>query len=134
MIEQAFYQHLTADAGLATLVADRIYPFNIPHGVELDSITYNLAGSDRTYTMGGESAYIKAVFDVDCWSYTYAGAIAIADAVEASLVDYRGQLGSTSPPVDADHIRMERRGPDQFEDDTGLHRVVLQFLVGYEVG
>jgi hypothetical protein len=134
MIEQAFYEHVSADAGISALISNRIYPFNIPHGVDADAVTYNLAGSDRTRTMGGESTYIRAIFDVDCWSNTYAGAIAIADAIEAALVDYRGQLGSTSPPVDADHIRLERRGPDQFEPDTELHRVVLQFLVGYEVG
>ena len=132
MIEQAFYEHLTNDAGIAALVSDRIFPETIPANQEPPAITYGFDFSYRSHTMGGQGQYRRDLLVVNCWSLRMSEAIAIANAVEAALVDYRGQLGSSSPAVEADHIRVERRGPYLFEADTELYRVPLQFLIGYE--
>ena len=131
MIE-AFFSHLNADSNVTTLV-NGIFPFVIPHGTDAPAVTYRAQGdAHRVFDGHVCQIYRTAIMDVDCFATTYVAAKNIADAVEQSLVDYRGQLGTTSPAVDVDHIRMERRGPDIFETDTQYFRVPLQFVIGYE--
>lgn len=130
MIVEAFYSHLKASATVRA-ACKWIYPHVIPANREAPAITYRLDEDQRERLFAGEGDYRQAMFTVDCYSLSYQDAHGIGNAVESALIDYRGALGSTSPTVDADHIRLLRR-LDIFEADTKLHRVSLQFLVGYE--
>lgn len=132
MIEEAFYSHLANDAGIAAVVSDRIHARNIPLQGTTPAITWRPDGDRRIQTLSGQAPYKMRYFVVDCWSKSMSTVTQLADAVESALIDYRGQLGSTSPAVIADHIRLERRLPTMFERETELFRVPLQFLIGYE--
>lgn len=131
MIVEALYDHLTADGALSALV-NGVFPHVIPEDQQPPAVTFRQGSDERDQQLDGQGAYRKAIFDIDCWSLRYDDALKIADAVEASLIDYRGILGTTSPSIDADHIRLERRGPDLLETDTEFYRVPLQILIGYE--
>ncbi len=130
MIVQAFVSHLKAEPTITSLVGG-IYPQVIPQGKDAPAITYNLDDETVQRLLEGVGTYRSAIFDVNCWSKRYSDALAIGDAVEKALTDYRGQLGDTSPAIMADHIRLERRLPDDYESDTKLRRVSLQFFIGY---
>lgn len=131
MINVALYEHLGANAGI-TALTDKIYPTVRPLRIDPPFIVYTQDEDTRlTLADGTESAYRQAIFSIDCYATTLASAIAIADAVESALKGHIGSMG-TSAPVDVDHVRVERRGPNLFEGDTELHRVPLEFLIGYE--
>ncbi len=134
MIVQAFYEHLAADAGIAALVSGKIYPFIIPQGQDAPAITYSQQSDAYDQLLTNTGTIKWALFDIDCWAFRYEDAIAAADAVESACVNYRGRLGTVSPSISADHIRLERRGPDLFENPTELYRVPLQLFVGYYTG
>lgn len=131
MIHQAVYEHLSADSSV-TALCSAIYAVARPLDTGAPFMVLTLEDDRRERLVdGSQGGYRHAIFSVDCYDTQLADVIAIADAVESSLVDYRGLLGSTSPQVTADHIRVERRGPHIHESDTRLHRVPLEFFMGY---
>lgn len=132
MIHQAVYEHLSADVDIAALTSN-IYPTLAPLGISPPFIVFRLDEDAREYLFSGEGAYRKALFAIDVYAKTINSTINIADAVESALTGYTGVMGSTSPQVTVDHVRLERRGPHLHEADTDLFRVPLEFLIGYEV-
>lgn len=132
MISEALYDHLQADSGVTTLCSN-IYPTSRPLRVDPPFIIYTLDDDRRDQLLSGEGTYRQAIMSIDCYSSTLVEAVNIADAVETSLTGYQGIMGTTTPNVDVNHVRLERRGPHLRENDTDLHRVPLEFLIGYEV-
>lgn len=133
MIHQALFDHLSAASGV-TALASSIYPTSAPLGISAPFIVFTLDEDGRTQLLDGtECAYRQARFSIDAYAKTLDSAIAIADALESALTGYSGVMGTTSPSVNVDHVRLERRGPHLYEGDTELHRVPLEFLIGYEV-
>lgn len=133
MIQEALVSHLRADATLSALV-NGIWPSVIPQGENAPGIVYTVEDEIRDRRLDGtEGPYFIAIIECNCYAPVYADAIAIANALQSALIDYRGQLGSTVPVVTADHIRLDRRLPDEYEGDTDYRRISLQFLIGYQV-
>lgn len=133
MITEAIFDHLSADAGI-TALCNQIFPTMRPLRAGPPFIVFTLEDDARDRLLAGsEGTYRQALIEIDCYASTLANAIAIADAVESALTDFAGIMGTTSPAVDVNHARLERRGPHLHETDTELHRVPLEFLIGYEV-
>lgn len=134
MIQEAIVSHLNADAGVSALI-NGIWPQVIPQGEDAPAIVYTIEDEIRDRLLNGsEGPYYIAIVEFNCYAPSYATAIAIADAVQSALIDYTGQLGVTAPIVTADHIRLDRRLPDEYEDDTNYRRISFQLLIGYQVG
>lgn len=134
MISEAVYSHLSTSSAVTDLCSE-IHPDVRPLRAGPPFIVYTLDFDQRERLMdGSEASYRKAVIGIDVYATKLADAIDVANAVESVLTDYRGVLGSTSPSVDVDHVRLERRGPHIFESDTSLYRVPLEFLIGHEIG
>lgn len=134
MILEAVQSQLLATSALTSLCPNLV-PTVRPLRVGPPFVVLTLDDDRRERMLdGSEGPYRQAVLSADCYATRLADAIAIADAVESALIDYSGgALGTTSPQVLVDHLRLERRGPHLFESDTDLHRVPLEFLIGYEV-
>ncbi len=131
MIAQAFYSHLNSDPALSKLI-NGISPHVIPQGKDAPWITYAIDDEEQQSLLAGQSgAYRTTTFDVNCWATKYDDALAIETAVRARLIDHVGPMGTTSPAVIVDHVRLERRLPDGYETDTNLRRISLQFVVGH---
>lgn len=132
MISEALFDHLSSVSAVTTLCPN-IYPTSRPLRVGPPFIIYILDDDRRDRLLdGNEGSYRQALMSIDCYASTLAAAIAIADAVENALTPFRGLLGTTTPAIEVNHVRLERRGPHLHESDTELHRVPLEFLIGYE--
>ena len=84
-IETTLYSTLSNNAGVAALVSTRIYPSLVPESAALPYVDYlNVAGS-RINTLPGVGDAIRARIQMNCNATTYAGAVALADAVIAAL-------------------------------------------------
>ena len=132
MIGEAVRDHVLADSGVSAL-CDQMYPHVIPQTGTYPAMVFAVESDDRTRLLEGtEAAYRRAFVSIDCYAKRLTDAQAIADAVESALTDFRGTLGTTAPSIDCDHVRLDRRGPELFENETELHRVPLVFVIGYE--
>lgn len=131
MIVESFFSHLNADAALTALVVSRIFPLEIPDGEVVPAVVYAVDGDDRDPTLDGPGSLKVALFDVDAYDLTYAGAHTLADTLETLLENFSGNFGTLSPPDVVDHTRLERRFDRPFEQATGRYGVNLQFLIAY---
>ena len=130
MIVEAFVSHLKANAPLMALCR-WIYPHEIPKETEPPALVFALDEDERIQTLAGQAAYRQALMSVDCYTLRELDSHSLADAVESALIGFRGTFGTTSPIIDVDHIRLERRFSDK-ETSTGFYRVSMQFFIGYE--
>lgn len=65
-------------------------------GFRLPYVLIAQIDEDPMLTLGTASGFKKTNIDIDCYSNTHPGAIALADAVEAFLDDYTGAAGSST--------------------------------------
>ena len=130
MIIEALYSRLKAYADL-TAITTGIFPQFIPEGEDAPAVVYALARDEPAPMLDGPSDDRTALFNIDCYSLQYAQAHTMADAVEAALAGFRGTLGTSTPAISADNIRLERK-LDLFETATKLNRVSMQFSIFYQ--
>jgi hypothetical protein len=130
VILQAFYSHLSADAGVSALTSS-IYPLTISQNASFPAITFEMDGNDDSQLLTGVSSLSEVLIEVNTWDLSHIVSHQLADAVEAALVSYVGDFGALSPSITAHHIRKERRF-ELYESDTKLFRVSMQFLIAYE--
>lgn len=78
------YAALNADAPLAALVGERIYPDAVPQGDALPAVVYT-AQVTPEYGLDSSVLAERTVFTIGCWGATRGSADAVADAVKAVL-------------------------------------------------
>lgn len=146
MIEQAIYEILTANAAVAALVADRVYPGLITQGGTLPAIAYQPVEREIVQALNQSCKLVRKRIRV--FSVTrrqtggdYTGAFALDLAVNEALNRFAGEVfnNSVSPPVDSITIQdifAETRGllpGEQITADTETRSVFTDFNVwGHE--
>lgn len=127
-IAQSFYTYLTADAGIAAIAGERIYPHVIPQAdLSRPAITFGQNGDRYLNHLNGRSDLREAEFEVNSFSTTYLAARNLADAVDTALTGFRGTFGSHT----AEFIDKTSDFDAGFDDDTGLYQVTQIFMVAY---
>ena len=115
-IETTLYATINNDAGVTTLVADRIYPQVAPDNASVPYVTYQVVATEAHNLLAGAPPTERKLIQINCISNSYANAKAIAEAIKSSLNVSTGYLNS--------------EGDDYFPQ-TENHRVRLDFsLIG----
>lgn len=127
MIEEDLAAFLLAGAAVAALVENRLYPLTIEQKAELPALTYQRISGPRVRSLKGPSKLAHPRFQIDCWGSTYGSAKTVAQAVRQRLDGYRGLMGSTS----VGEVILES-DTDDFEPDTGLYRVSMDFIIWHK--
>lgn len=127
MIDNDLITFLKAGSAVATLVAARIYPLTMPQGGEYPAVTTQRIDGPRVRSLSGPSNLAHPRFQIDCWATTYASVKAAAQAVRQRLDGYRGLMGTTT----VGGVSLES-DTDDFEPDTGLYRVSLDFIIWHK--
>lgn len=83
--ESILFSTLTADAGVAALVSDRVYPDLVPQNKQAPYIGYERVSTDPIRTVHGTVVASNVVLVVACWADTRSGAEQVADAVAAAM-------------------------------------------------
>jgi len=97
VLDESLYSYLYNYAGLFSLVAGRVYAFQMPQAVTLPCVTFQRIDTPRDLThdtsgIGNELAHPR--FQFDAWAETYASAKAINDQIRAALNGKSGLIGS----------------------------------------
>ncbi len=116
------YQHLSNDAAVVALNADRISP--LVRGKGSTHIVYNTLSETLPVNLDLSDGLKEATVQIDCWSGVYLTANVLADAVTNSL-HKSAVLGNT--PVNR-IFRTDRK--NTFAPDAeGYYRVMLIFSI-----
>ncbi len=87
MIEESLRSHLLADATLAGIIGDRVYPYeSVAQGAPLPFITYYEVSGVPENTLDGTGSLINSRFQIDCYADTKAGLFALRNAVKAAML------------------------------------------------
>lgn len=116
---------IVADATLSGLVGTRVYPLNYPTGVTFPCITYRVI-SGFSEQIPDETVFRSRV-QFDVWADTYNDAAEVKSAL-VSLFNFADMT------VDGQHIIKGRVDLvfDLYEDDTKLHRSVVDVVFNHE--
>jgi hypothetical protein len=106
-------------------LGDRFYPVKLPQEPTLPAITYRrLSPGASDMTLDGPGGLKEPRIRLDVWDTSFTGARAIAEAVKTALNGFRGVCGDQE--LQGVFLAAEQ---DLYEDDTELHRVLLEFSV-----
>jgi hypothetical protein len=96
-IGQAVRGYLAANAGVAALVATRIFPDVLPQGYTIKTggaLTYTIIDTVHDHLINGLAGIARSRIEFAAYASTRAGANLIAEAVRASsLQGYTGAMG-----------------------------------------
>ena len=120
-IEETLVTYLKTHAGLAGLVAARIYPLQLPQSPTLPALVYTRVSGARTHTQSWTPVIARPRIQFDCWAATYSGAKALAAQLRAALDGYHATADTWGSRQDNDI--------DILDDDTGRYRVVVDIIV-----
>jgi hypothetical protein len=68
----------------------RVYPVIVPQGEKRPSIVQNLIFEDAPYHMAGDSNFVGALTQLDCWAQSHDAAVNLAGLVFERLSGYKG--------------------------------------------
>ena len=77
-LKQAFFKHLSENAGLSGLVGDRVYPLILPPKAKLPAVSYARISDIPQRTLEGAAGGLRqARMQASCWGSSYAEAEAV---------------------------------------------------------
>lgn len=126
-IELAFVTYLSAYAGLQALVGSRIYPQQLPEGVQLPAISYQRVSGPRIRSHSGPSELAHPRYQFNVWGDRYSDAKTVADQLRFALDGFRGTMGEVS--VQAAFVEDDR---DDFDTVTQQHRVIVDAILWHQ--
>jgi hypothetical protein len=126
-IEEALVHKLTTTSTITTLIGTRIYPLVFPAGATMPCLVYQRISTPRIHTHEGASGLAQPRFQLTCWSATYGGAKALANAVREALDGFKGSIQGVQ--VGATFIQNEL---DQREADTKLYSVIQDYTISHQ--
>jgi hypothetical protein len=91
--------YVIGDTGVATLIATRMYPTNLPQACTLPAVTYHVISRTHEPTLKGVAAAGTMRVQFDCWAKTgpAGGGRLIADAVGDAVVARLKTLAALGP-------------------------------------
>lgn len=119
----AVRQRLLANAAVAELVVDRVYPQRAEQGCQRPFIVYRVIDEvDENAMDSGADELVTARVQVDCYADKYLDAQSLGLAVKVALVEVQS----------ADFACWRESSSDTFEENAGedgLHGVRADFIV-----
>lgn len=122
MLEQGITALLSADSGLAALIAGRIYPATAPETPTFPLITYLVVSSKPQYALDGSQCGYKRL-QFDAFGSSYADCKTVLRALRNALDGYTGTL------TDGTRVLCALRGMeiDSFENDSRTYRSLTEY-------
>jgi len=132
-MEEAVIQRLLADAAVAAIAGDRVFPGRLPQGIDLPGVVLQTINSMPHYADEGEIRYVESRVQLDCWASTYGASKQLARAGKASLSPVDLPPGApvfTAPGIEFQIIELngERDLPESGSNNAEyFFRVSLDF-------
>jgi len=112
---------LMASAPVYAVVAERIYPGQLPQAGASPSITFfRVPGGHHPIDQDGVTGPVRLRLQLDLWALTYDAAAALRTKVLAALNGYAG------PGLQL--VENESDAGDNYDDATKLHSASLDFM------
>lgn len=130
-IRPALRAFLLADAGIAALVATRVFPIKLPQGTKAASIVYTRISGAGIYHMQGDSGLSMPRYQIDAWAPTGDAATTLANLIKDRLSGYRGVMGTGPSAIAVQGVFMADERED-YDDTVQLSRMSRDYFIDHE--
>jgi hypothetical protein len=115
---------LTSDAGVAALVADRVFTEVLPQAGDVPAVVFTEVAGDDDVALDGPTGLASRRVQVDSWARTRAEATELGLAVKAVLAGHAGAAAGLH--VEGAFLLAERW---DFDAETTLYRTSQDFEI-----
>lgn len=133
-LEQGLYSFLSTYAGLKDIISGRVYLMMRPQSIEYPCLTYQRISTDRQLThdtSGASGILAHPRIQFDAWSYSYAGAKSITDALRGALNGKTGSIGVTPNNITIRAALVDSEVPE-YEPESNLYRSRSEYFIWHE--
>lgn len=125
--------YLLADPAVTAIIGTRLYPVQLPQGIQAASVIYNRISEIESYHNRAPSALMATRFQFDSVSQNVDEATLLADAVKERLGGFVGAVEYAPPDgvVNFEGIFFGD-GRDDYDGELGFYRVSRDYLVWYK--
>lgn len=123
-LEAALYTRLAGFAGLAALVAARIYPLVAPENAERPFVVFQRVSTPRASAMGSDPGLALPRLQITSWADDPLEAKDVKEQVRAALQRWRGTVAGVE--VQDSYILDER---DRYDEQTRLFGIDLDVRI-----
>ena len=126
-LETAMRAYVLADAAIAAVVGQRMYPRGLPQGPTLPALVYLRVDTRREHDMDGPDGLPRPRVQVTAWAANVQAATELAALVRVRLDGYRGAWGDVT--VGSCLCVGER---DLDDPETGRSAVAQDYMIQYQ--
>lgn len=116
------YTRLTGVAALTALISTRVYAMVLPQNATYPAIVFHVIDDEEHWHAWG-----KTRIQLNCYAASYAGALAVRDAVRDAL----NQWGAADAAVRVEDCETNGPGFEDHDPDTGIYCVGMDALLVY---
>lgn len=128
MFEIELRNHLINHAGLNALINGRVYPGRLPDPPTLPALVYTRVSTVSVSAYDGPLAEVEARFQIDAWGERQSDVRQVAEQIRLALLGFNGDMGGIGT-----QIPRQTNDLDSYETETGLYRVITEFLIWHGV-
>lgn len=121
MITKAVIQLLLADATIAAILADRVFPSIIKQGVVFPAVYVTSASMERIPCYGTNSVYEGAI-EIGVYALRHVQATEIIDQIRAVLDEFDGVSAGVSLS-----IMSGKESNEQYDEDASAHVKTIEY-------
>lgn len=126
--EKVIRSLLMASSGVTALVEDRCRPPPLPQNTELPALTVEHISTVELPTISaGGTALVQSRIEINALANDYATVKALIEVVRQACLYQRGTIAG----IEVASVLRGSAGPDLRDDDVGLYRQSIDFLVVY---
>ena len=126
-LETAMRAYVLADAAIAAVVGQRMYPRRLPQGPTLPALVYQRIDTRREHDMDGPDGLPRPRVQVTAWAASVQTATDLAAAVRERLDGFRGAWGDV---MIGSCLCVGERDLD--DPETGRNAVAQDYMIQYQ--
>lgn len=131
-LDDAIFTKLSTTSGITGICGTRVYPQDLPQGVTLPAITYQLVSNpvEATHDESPGSSLSHPRVQITAWSTTHLGSVTLAAAIFSALHGFKGTVTSGQNSLQIlGSLRVDKRASK--EPVSGIYTRQQDFEIWY---
>ncbi len=129
-LEEALTAYLLGYPILVSLIGNKLYPDELPQGVNLPAVIYSKVSDVKEHTLVGQNQLEKPMIEFSAFAGSKKAARSVANQLKLALCDFQGVLSG----LEIQYIRLENELSNLERSSDGTLKIyteLLEFEINY---